>query len=140
MHPGSSNMRRFRGFSLIELMTAVAVIGVLMAIGIPTYREHVRRGAVEEALGQLGRGQVALEQYFLDNRTYVAAPCPVGTQRFVFTCALAANTFTITATGSANVSGFVYTINEAGVRATTGGAWGTNAACWIVRKGGTCGG
>jgi type IV pilus assembly protein PilE len=88
----------------------------------------------------MGRGQIALENYFLDNRTYTGAACPTGTARFAFTCAFGATTYTITATGSGNVSGFVYTLNEQGVRATTGGDWGTNAACWIIRKGGTCGG
>lgn len=133
-------MRRFRGFSLVELLIAIAIIGILMAIAVPGYREHVRRGAVEEGLAQLARGQIALEQYFLDNRMYTGAPCPAGTSRFAFTCALAATTYTITATGSGNVAGFVYTVNQTNVRATTGGAWGTNTGCWIIRKGGTCGG
>jgi len=132
-------MRQIRGFSLVELMIAIAIIGILMAIAVPGYREHVRRGAVEEAQAQMSSGKVALEQYFLDNRTYTGAGCPAGTSRFAMTCALGATTFTITATGSGNVSGFVYTLNEQGVRATTGGDWGTNAACWIIRKGGTCG-
>lgn len=133
-------MRQIRGFSLIELLIAIAIIGLLLAIATPTYRDHVRRGAIEEAQAELARGQIALEQFFLDNRTYVGAPCPASTTRFALTCALTATTYTITATGSGNVAGFIYTINQQGVKATTGGDWGTNAACWIIRKGGTCGG
>ncbi len=133
-------MRKMHGFSLMELLIAIAIIGILMAIAVPGYREHVRRGAVEEAQAQMASGRVAIENYFLDNRTYTGAPCPAGTGRFAMTCVFGATTFTITATGSGNVAGFVYTLNEAGVRATTGGDWGTNAACWIIRKGGTCGG
>lgn len=137
------NMRQIRGFSLVELLVTIAVIGLLLAIAVPTYREHVRRGAVEEALGQLGTGSIAIEQYFLDNRTYVGAPLPAGTARFAISYAAGqptAATYTLVATGSGNVNGFVYTLNQQGVRATTGGDWGTNAACWIIRKGGTCGG
>jgi type IV pilus assembly protein PilE len=129
---------RTAGFTLIELMIAIAIVGLLVAIAVPGYREHVRRGAVEEAHAQLQSGAVALEQYFLDNRTYVGAPCPASTTRFALTCTLAAATYTITATGSGNVSGFIYTINEQDVRATSGG-WGTNAGCWIIKKGGSCG-
>jgi type IV pilus assembly protein PilE len=134
----SVNTHHISGFSLVELLIAVAIVGILMAIAVPGYREHVRRGAVEEALAEMGRGQVALEQFFLDNRTYVGAPCPAGTSRFALTCALDVETYTITATGSGNVNGFIYTLNEQGVRATTGGDWGT-AACWVIRKGGSCG-
>ena len=136
-------MRQSRGFSLIELMIAIAIIGILMAIAVPTYREHVRRGAVEEALAQLSSGKTAIEIYFLDNRTYVGAPLPAGTSKFAITYAdgePTATTYELVATGSDNVSGFVYTLNEQGVKATTGGAWGTNGGCWIIRKGGTCGG
>lgn len=135
------------GFSLIELLVAISIIGILMAIAVPGYREHVRRGAVEEALAQMARGQVAIEQYFLDNRSYANlntdGRCPVGTARFTFECPsgdLTQNTYKLKATGSGNVSGFIYTINQAGVRTTDGGAWGTSTSCWIIRKGGSCGG
>jgi type IV pilus assembly protein PilE len=132
--------RRIRGFSLLELMAAIAVIGILLGIAIPGFRDHLRRGAIEAALAEMSRGQVALEQFFLDNHTYAGAACPAGTDRFAMTCALGPSTYTITATGSGTVQGFVYTLNEQGVRATTGGDWGTNTTCWIIRKGGTCGG
>jgi type IV pilus assembly protein PilE len=131
-------MSRTQGFSLIELLIAIAIIGILTAIAVPGYREHVRRGAVEEALAELSRGKVAIEQYFLDNRTYIGVTCPASTARFALTCAQNATTYTITATGSGTVSGFVYTINEQGVRTSTGD-WGTNGACWIIKKGGSCG-
>ncbi len=136
----SANTRHISGFSLIELLIAVALVGLLTAIAVPGYREHVRRGAVEEALAELSRGKVALEQYFLDNKTYEDAPCPAGTVRFAFSCDLDADSFTITATGSGNVSGFRYTINEANARTTTSAAWGNNASCWVIKKGGSCGG
>ncbi len=132
--------RHSRGFSLIELMTAIAVIGLLLAIAVPTYRDHLRRGAVEAGLAEMSRGQVALEQYFLDNHQYSGATCPTGTDRFALTCTLGTDTYKITATGSGNVAGFKYTINQAGVRTTESGDWGTNTSCWIIRKGGTCGG
>jgi type IV pilus assembly protein PilE len=86
---------------------------------------------------------VAVEQYFLDNRTYVGAPLPAGTSRFAMSFATGeptATTYKILAIGSGNVAGFVYSLNQQGVRTTDGGAWGTNASCWIIRKGGSCGG
>ena len=128
--------RHCRGFSLIELMIVVAIGAILMSVAIPSYREYVRRGAVAEVTGSIGSGRVVIEQFFLDNRTYVGAPCPASTNRFAIACAFAATTYTITATGSGNMAGFVYTINEADTR-TTAGPWGSGN-CWIGRKGDAC--
>jgi len=132
---------RTAGFTLIELMIAIAIIGLLVALAVPGYREHVRRGAVEEALAEMSRGRVAIEQFFLDNRTYAGAPLPPGTSRFAmsFEGTPDADSYILVATGSGNVNGFVYKINQQGVRSTSGG-WGTNTGCWIIKKGGSCGG
>jgi type IV pilus assembly protein PilE len=127
---------RSRGFSLIELMIVVAIGAILMSVAIPTYREYVRRGAIAEVTGAIGGGRVVMEQYFLDNRTYVDAPCPGSTQKFAIACASDATTYTITATGSDNLSGFVFTIDETDTR-TTAGPWGSGN-CWIRRKGDSC--
>lgn len=130
--------RSQRGFTLVELMITIAIVGILAAIAIPSYREHVRRGAVEEGLAQLAQGRVAMEQFFLDNRvTYAGAPCPAGSPRFPIACSdVDADGYTLTATGTGTVAGFVYTINQADAR-TTVSPWG-NGACWISRKGDSC--
>jgi type IV pilus assembly protein PilE len=132
---------RSNGFSLIELLVAMAIVGILTAIAVPSYTQYVRRGAVEEALANMGSGRVAIEQFFLDNRTYkdgaLEAPCPTSTERFDIACEFDASTYTITATGSGNMTGFSYTLTEAGVRTTTSTDWGSGN-CWITRKGDSC--
>lgn len=139
MHPQPHGRERQRGITLMELMTVVAIIGILTAIAAPGYREYMRRGAVEEGLATLSTTRTALEQYFLDNRTYNGFPDPTDTREFVITVSdNDASGYVLTATGSGRVDGFVYTIDETGAR-TTDGPWGSGN-CWIGRKGDPCSG
>jgi type IV pilus assembly protein PilE len=129
-------LNRSRGFSLIELMVVVAIAAVLLSIAIPSYREYTRRGKIAAVTAALASGRVVDEQYFLDNRTYVDAPCPTSTEDFTITCDPDATTYTLTGTGTGNLAGFVYTITETDARSTAG-PWGSGA-CWITHKGDTC--
>lgn len=135
-----------RGFSLIELMIVVAIVGVLAAIGVPQYNEYMIKGKLAEAFSQLNSLSLRMEQYYQDNRNYgstncgIAAPASPTVQYFTYSCALtnSGQGFTYTATGS-TAAGFTYTINEAGTRNTTAvpSGWsGSNANCWVRGKGG----
>ncbi|MCL2346328.1 MAG: hypothetical protein FWC58_10825 [Desulfobulbus sp.] len=97
-----------------------------------------------EATNALSSIRAEKEQFYQDNRTYVGSPCSMaGLESFNITCTPVetASTYTIVATGSGPAAGFVYTINQAGVRATTSTAtgWGgASTSCWNVREGGSC--
>jgi type IV pilus assembly protein PilE len=145
------NRNRHAGFTLIEVMIVVVIIGILAAIALPQYSDYVRRARVSEALGLLAGMRPRMEQFFQDNRTFAGA-CdsgtvatkPASTKGFDFDCGTpTATTYTITATGQTGKStaGFVYTLTETGAKATTtlGAGWtGAPASCWITSKGGTC--
>jgi type IV pilus assembly protein PilE len=147
-------MTRSRGFTLIELMIAVAIVAVLAAIAIPSYSEYIRRSRITEAVSALSGMRVKMEQFFQDNRTYVGAcgapgssvaPAPTS-QNFTYACVLNAgppSTYTITATGNAGsaVEGFKYSLDDANNRATVMTApstWPTNGTCWVLKKDGSC--
>ena len=59
-----------RGFSLIELMTVVSVLGLLVAIGIPRYRDTKRRAHAARIAGDFNTLRIAAYNYFADNNTY----------------------------------------------------------------------
>jgi type IV pilus assembly protein PilE len=142
-------MKINKGFTLIEVMIVVVIVGILASVALPAYNDYLMRGRLAEAFGELAGARAKLEQYFLDNRTYVGAcaagtvaPLPTG-RFFTYTCpTLTGTTYTVQAAGVAaeGTGGFTYTINQANARATTSvpNGWTANAACWVSKKGGAC--
>lgn len=124
-----------RGFTLIELMIAVAVVAILAMIAVPTYTAQMvkgRRSAAEAVLLDIAQRQ---QQYFLDSRAYAPNVAALGTTTpvnvqayYTVTTAPGAGlppTFTATAAplaGTAQAGDVTLTIDNTGAK-TPVGTW-----------------
>ncbi len=137
-----SNKKRAnqKGFTLIEILIVIIIVGVLAGLAVPVYQAQVTRAYRQEALQALGTTREALLRYFAQNNgTYVGADVSAGgcnldycpnaaasggqTKYFTYTIGnLDATTFTLTATGNGTGNGptnaQTVTLNQAG---TVGG-------------------
>ena len=63
-------MTKQSGFTLIELMVVVAIVGVLSAIAIPQYQNYVARAQVAEGFSLLASGKMAVSEYYNENGSF----------------------------------------------------------------------
>ena len=66
-----------KGFTLIELMIVVAIIGILAAVAIPAYQDYIARAQVSEAVNLLGGGKTPLAEYYADKGQFPSSPASV---------------------------------------------------------------
>jgi type IV pilus assembly protein PilE len=138
-------MRRETGFSLIELMIAVAVIAIIASIAYPAYTAQIVKTRRAEAKAVLMTTSQALERCYTRYAAYNAGACQTANDlgagidsengHYQVTAALAANTYTLTAapqgyqaTKDADCANF--TLDQAGARANSGSASDADRVCW----------
>lgn len=138
----TTQARHSRGFSLIELMVVVVILGALAAIALPSYQNSVvnsRRGTAAACLTELSQ---FMERYYTTNLSYANAVLPQTACRndlaqfytFAFVAAPDATTYSIRATAIGaqaardNRCGNL-TVNQIGTR-TLSVAGATPAQCW----------
>jgi type IV pilus assembly protein PilA len=115
-----------KGFTLIELMIVVAIIGILATFAIPAYSDYVAKSKVVAGLAEISSGKAMYEALVVEgNGATITTPETIGLQGSTDNC-------TITATGAANGAGTIVCAiqnnaaaagNITWTRTATTGAW-----------------
>jgi type IV pilus assembly protein PilE len=136
-------MRQQNGFTLIELMITVAVIGILSAIALPSYSAYVVRAKIPVGLENLASYQARMEQSYQDTGSYGSTVCSATIptiSNFTLSCTLtsAGQGFTAQVVGTGPVAGVSYSADQDGNHLTLSHPSGVpSQSCWTIR-GGTC--
>lgn len=130
----SGSISKQIGFSLIELMIAVAIVGIIAAIGYPSYLNHVNKSRRADAHLALMNASQSLERCQAEDFVYTNCVLPAHLEtsdegNYAITSETTADSYTLTATAqAAQVSDGgcpTITLNDKGVRGFTG-----DGPCW----------
>ena len=156
-----SPRRTLAGFTLLEVMITVVIVGILASIALPSYNYFITRSRITEATNTLSNMRTQMEKWFMDHRTYDDGTGKCGIEanppnlianynadannKFTISCpAITQGTYTLRATGAGAMSGFEYEINQLNAKTTTalptskGWTLPSPSTCWVLRKDGGC--
>lgn len=144
---------RSRGFTMIEMLVTVAIVGIMASIAMPMYFDNVTRGKLIDGTTKLADFKIKMDKYFADNRTYLngaacGVPNPVvtGADYFAVTCGApgpppTANTYVLWSSGipAKGMALHRFVVDQTDAKSSTGPAgWLGSGVCWAMRKDGTC--
>jgi type IV pilus assembly protein PilE len=104
-----------KGFTMIELMVVVVIVGILAAIAIPLYGKYIKNARISEASGRVGEIVTSAKAWAQENQDASGNPIwPSGATGIVDLADTEHFTYAITAGGGANANTNAFTITATG--------------------------
>ena len=75
---GVISTNKTKGFTVVELMIAVAIIGILTSIAIPAYQDYLIRSKISEAMIFIGSAKLAVSEYYDQNHSWPTSLAQAG--------------------------------------------------------------
>lgn len=137
-------MKKNQGFTLIELMITIAIIGIISAIALPSYSSYMKKSRRADAKVGLSKIADKQERYYLQRNTYATSTADLGLADPVVSDE---GYYNITVDAGAGVAGFNLTATAIGIQAddkdcatlklsstgnktATAGTGGDASKCW----------
>lgn len=99
-----------QGFTLIELMIVVAIIGILAAVALPAYQDYTVRAKVSELILAASSGRTCVTEAAQANGTLAGHGCSIATGGLITTATIDATTAVIDVTGNDETKGQIITL------------------------------